>query len=64
MVVAFRDGEEFVMSLYHLIGVVIAGVLMMLFAIGNRKKHTRHRDWGGAKIFALRRRDHEPAPAA
>jgi hypothetical protein len=53
-----------VMSLYHLIGVVIAGVVMMLLVIGNRKKHMRHRDWGGAKIFALRRRDHGPAPAA
>jgi hypothetical protein len=52
------------MSLYNLIGIVIAGVLMMLFAIGNRKKHTRRRFWEGAKNFAPRHRDRGPAPAA
>jgi hypothetical protein len=58
------DRKEFVMSLYNLIGIVIAGVLMMLFAIGNRKKHTRRRFWEGAKNFAPRHRDRGPAPAA
>jgi len=62
--VAFQDRKEFVMSLYNMIGIVMAGVFMMLFAIGNRKKHTRRRHWKGAKIFAPRHRDRGPAPAA
>jgi hypothetical protein len=48
------DREEFVMSLYNMIGVVTAGVLMMLFAIGNRRKHTRRRHWEDGDIFARR----------
>jgi hypothetical protein len=47
------------MSLYNMIGIVMAGVFMMLFAIGNRKKHARRRHWKGAKIFAPRHRNRD-----
>jgi len=52
------------MSLYNMIGVVMAGVLMMLFAIGGRKKPERRLHWEGANIFMLRRRNSGSAPAA
>jgi len=58
------DRPESMISLYHMIGVVLVGVLMMLFAIGGRKKHPRRRHWESANVFMLRRRNRGSAPAA
>jgi hypothetical protein len=58
------DRPELMMSFYNMIGVVLVGVLMMLFAIGGRKKHPRRRHWEGDNVFMLRRRNRGSAPAA
>jgi len=52
------------MSLYNMIGVVMAGVLMMLFAVSDRRKNPRRRYREGTNIFMLRRRNSGSAPAA